>query len=118
MLHALFERNLEGALEILDSGGVRKVVAERSGRSHFQVQGQHPRKRGSGSGYEGKEAPDQYTCFPSHYCSCASFFYNVVNKGAHLHCKHQLAARLAQALQCCKEVRVPDALLAKLLIEG
>ena len=31
-------------------------------------------------------------------------------------CKHQLAARLAESLQCCQTVCVPDEVLAQLLI--
>eukprot|EP00897_Mesotaenium_endlicherianum_P006574 jgi/Mesen1/5945/ME000301S05080 len=31
-------------------------------------------------------------------------------------CKHQLAARLSQVLQCCPEVKVSDATLAKFLL--
>ena len=33
-----------------------------------------------------------------------------------LQCKHQLAARLAESLQCCQTVCVPDEVLAQLLI--
>ena len=31
-------------------------------------------------------------------------------------CKHQLAARLAESLQCCQTVCIPDEVLAQLLI--
>lgn len=27
---------------------------------------------------------EEYLCFPQHYCSCYSFFYDVVNRGEEL----------------------------------
>ncbi|KAI4367584.1 hypothetical protein MLD38_023306 [Melastoma candidum] len=50
-----------------------------------------------------------------HYCGCYSFFYDVVNRGEQLCCKHQLAARLASSLGSCAVVNVPDDQLALLL---
>ncbi|KAF5733189.1 hypothetical protein HS088_TW17G00729 [Tripterygium wilfordii] len=58
---------------------------------------------------------EEYLCFPEHYCACYSFFYDIVNRGEQLSCKHQLAARLAASLGICIEVKVPDEQLAQLL---
>nr|GMC78450.1 zinc finger SWIM domain-containing protein 7 [Ipomoea batatas] len=58
---------------------------------------------------------EEYLCFPEHYCACYSFFYDVVNRGEQLCCKHQLAARLAKSLGACIEVMVSDEELAVML---
>ncbi|KAK6916352.1 hypothetical protein RJ641_019213 [Dillenia turbinata] len=75
-------------------------VGESSG--HTQVMGESKRK-------------EDYYCFPEHYCACYSFFYDVVNKGEQLCCKHQLAARLAEAIGACTDLKVSDEELAILL---
>ncbi|XP_047323456.1 zinc finger SWIM domain-containing protein 7 isoform X2 [Impatiens glandulifera] len=98
-LHFLFGKNLERATRIVDLGGVKKICGEPSGRSIFQVMGESRRK-------------EEYFCFPEHFCACYSYFYDVVNRGEQLCCKHQLAARLAEALGTCVEVKVPDKELA------
>ncbi|RWW14183.1 hypothetical protein GW17_00022062 [Ensete ventricosum] len=95
-------RNLERATRIVDQGGVRKVSAAPSGRSFFLVVGESKRK-------------EEYICFPEHHCTCYSFFYDVVNRGEHLCCKHQIAARLAEAVGEVVEVEVSDEQLATML---
>ncbi|KAG5150213.1 hypothetical protein JHK82_017094 [Glycine max] len=101
-LHFLFGKNFEGATRIVDQRGVSKISAHPSGRFIFQVTGESRRK-------------DQYLCFPENFCACYSFFYDVVNRGEQLCCKHQLAARLAASLGSYVEVKVSDEELAVLL---
>ncbi|XP_071930935.1 uncharacterized protein [Coffea arabica] len=101
-LHFLFGKNLEKATRIVDQRGVKRISGEPSGRSIFQVLGESRRK-------------EEYLCFPEHYCACYSFFYDVVNRGEQLCCKHQLAARLAASLGACIDVKIPDEELALLL---
>ncbi|WJX30532.1 hypothetical protein P8452_19058 [Trifolium repens] len=72
------------------------------GRFIFQVTGESRKK-------------DQYLCFAENFCACYSFFYDVVNRGEQLCCKHQLAARLAASLGSYVEVKVSDEELALLL---
>ncbi|CAD5185092.1 unnamed protein product [Musa acuminata subsp. burmannicoides] len=102
ILQFLFGRNLERATRIVDQGGVRKVSAAPSGRSFFLVVGESKRK-------------EEYICFPEHHCTCYSFFYDVVNRGEQLCCKHQIAARLAEAVGEVVEVEVSDEQLATML---
>ncbi|CAB4290636.1 unnamed protein product [Prunus armeniaca] len=102
ILHFLFGKNLERATRIVDQRGVKRVLGEPSGRSIFQVVGESRRK-------------EEYFCFAEHYCACYSFFYDIVNRGEQLCCKHQLAARLAASLGACVEVKVSDEQLALLL---
>ncbi|KAG9129807.1 hypothetical protein Leryth_016028 [Lithospermum erythrorhizon] len=101
-LHFLFGKNLERATRIIDQKGVQKISGQPSGRSIFLVVGESKRK-------------EEYLCFPEHYCACYSFFYDIVNRGEQLCCKHQLAARLAACLGACIHVEVPDEELALLL---
>ncbi|XP_021827355.1 zinc finger SWIM domain-containing protein 7 [Prunus avium] len=102
ILHLVFGKNLERATRIVDQRGVKRVLGEPSGRSIFQVVGESRRK-------------EEYFCFAEHYCACYSFFYDIVNRGEQLCCKHQLAARLAASLGACVEVKVSDEQLALLL---
>ncbi|KAJ9561126.1 hypothetical protein OSB04_006286 [Centaurea solstitialis] len=101
-LHTLFGKNLERATRIVDQKGVKRISGETSGRFIFQIIGESRRK-------------EEYLCFPEHYCGCYSFFYDIVNRGEHLYCKHQLAARLAVSLGTCDDVKVSDEQLAQLL---
>ncbi|KAK9163738.1 hypothetical protein Scep_001099 [Stephania cephalantha] len=101
-LHLLFGKNFERATRIVDQRGVKRISGEPSGRSVFQVVGESRKK-------------EEYFCFPEHYCACYSFFYDVVNKGEQLCCKHQLAARLAVSVGACVDVKVSDEQLALLL---
>ncbi|XP_052200720.1 uncharacterized protein LOC127807098 isoform X1 [Diospyros lotus] len=102
ILHFLFGKNFERATRIVDQRGVKKICGEPSGRSIFQVVGESRRK-------------EEYFCFPENYCGCYSFFYDIVNKGEQLCCKHQLAARLAASLGACVDVMMSDKQLALLL---
>jgi predicted nucleic acid-binding Zn finger protein len=81
---------------------VKRLTAERSGRSAFQVQGKSSKA-------------EEYLCFPSHYCSCRAFQWDVISRGDQLICKHQLAARLAEAMGLHASSVVTDLLLAQLL---
>ncbi|PSC73313.1 zinc finger SWIM domain-containing 7 [Micractinium conductrix] len=82
-LHFLFDTHVAKALQIVDQGGVWCFVGAGSGRRVFKVQGQ---------------SAEAYVVFPGHYCSCQAFFFDVVSKEDAVTCKHQLAARLADAL--------------------
>ncbi|XP_058190268.1 uncharacterized protein LOC131307659 [Rhododendron vialii] len=102
ILHFLFAKNFERATRIVDQRGVKRISGEPSGRSIFQVMGESRTK-------------EEYFCFAEHYCACYSFFYDIVNRGEQLCCKHQLAARLAASLGACIDVKVSDKQLALLL---
>lgn len=102
ILHFLFGKNFERATRIVDQRGVKRISGEPSGRSIFQVMGESRRK-------------EEYFCFPEHYCACYSFFFDTVNRGEQLSCKHQVAARLASSIGSCIEVTVSDEQLALLL---
>ncbi|XP_012085987.1 zinc finger SWIM domain-containing protein 7 [Jatropha curcas] len=104
ILHFVFGKNFERATRIVDQRGVKRIYGEPSGRCIFQVVGESRRK-------------EEYFCFPEQYCACYSFFYDIVNRGEQLCCKHQLAARLAAALGTCLNVRVSDEQLALLLVK-
>ncbi|KGN52782.1 zinc finger SWIM domain-containing protein 7 isoform X1 [Cucumis sativus] len=102
ILHFLFGKNFERATRIVDQRGVKKISGHPSTRSIFQVVGESRRK-------------EEYLCFPENFCACYSFFYDIVNRGEQLCCKHQLAARLAASVGACIEVKVSDEELAILL---
>ena len=99
-------KHLQKALEVMQAGRVRRVVAERSGRSMYAVHGSGAHER----------AP--YLCFPAHFCSCRSFFWECVNRGEALACKHQLAAKLASVLRCAKTTTVDDVLLGNMMMKS
>ncbi|KAL0916802.1 hypothetical protein M5K25_014341 [Dendrobium thyrsiflorum] len=98
-LHLLFGKNLERATIIVDQGGVQKYSGNPSGRFIFRVAGKSKKK-------------NKYICFPEHFCTCDSFFFDVVSKGEQLCCKHQIAFKLAEAIGVCKEVSITDEELA------
>ncbi|XP_059292042.1 uncharacterized protein LOC132045466 [Lycium ferocissimum] len=102
ILHLLFGKNLERATRIVDQRGVKRMLGEPSGCSIFQVVGESKRK-------------EEYLCFASDYCGCYSFFYDIVNRGEQLCCKHQLAARLSSSLGTCIDVNMSDHDLALIL---
>ncbi|GLT33599.1 hypothetical protein SLA2020_081710 [Shorea laevis] len=104
ILHFLFGKNFERATRIVDQRGVKRISGQPSGRSIFQVVGESRRK-------------EEYFCFAEHFCACYSFFYDTVNRGEQLCCKHQLAARLAASLGACIEIKMSDEQLALLLSE-
>ncbi|CAO2824359.1 unnamed protein product [Amaranthus hypochondriacus] len=102
VLHFLFGKNFERATRIVDQRGVKRLCGVPSGRTIFQVVGESRKK-------------EEYLCFAENYCGCYSFFYDIVNRGEQLCCKHQLAARLASCLGVCIEVKLPDEEIAMLL---
>ncbi|KAJ8773494.1 hypothetical protein K2173_005740 [Erythroxylum novogranatense] len=104
ILHFLFGKNFERATRIVDQKGVKRISGEPSKRSIFQVVGESWRK-------------EEYLCFADSYCAYYSFFYDIVNRGEQLCCKHQLATRLAAALGLCVEIKVSDEQLTLLLVK-
>ena len=90
----------------------RRVVAERSGRAMYAVTGS------GASGGRGGEGRDEtpYLCFPAHFCSCRSFFWESVSRGEALACKHQLAAKLASVLGAHSTTTVDDVLLGNMMM--
>lgn len=101
------ESALRKALEALQGGRVRRVAAVGSGRAMYAV--------ASSEGADGEKR--SYLCFPSHYCSCRSFFWECVSRGEALACKHQLAARLASVLGAAQTTTVDDALLGNMMMK-
>ena len=99
-------KHLQKALEVMQAGRVRRVVAERSGRSMYAVHG------------SGAHEKSPYLCFPAHFCSCRSFAWECVNRGEALACKHQLAAKLASVLRCAKTTTVDDVLLGNMMMKS
>jgi predicted nucleic acid-binding Zn finger protein len=99
-------KHLQKALEVIQAGRVRRVVAETSGRSMYAVHG------------SGAHEKSPYLCFPAHFCSCRSFFWECVNRGEALACKHQLAAKLASVLRCAKTTTVDDVLLGNMMMKS
>ncbi|KAF8664318.1 hypothetical protein HU200_054868 [Digitaria exilis] len=107
ILETLFGKNMLRACKIVDERGVRRVTGAPSGRSlflvaGFRVMGESKRK-------------EEYLCFPEHLCTCYSFFYDIVARGEQLCCKHQLAARLAEAVGEHQDMEVTDEELAHML---
>ena len=78
-------KHLENSLVMYQKRAVKKLVAVKSGRTCWQVRGK--------SG-----AKEEYLVFPTHYCSCRAFQWDVLSKGEQLICKHMLAVRIAEAL--------------------
>ncbi|GBG84061.1 hypothetical protein CBR_g37936 [Chara braunii] len=66
-LSFFFNKNLDRALQILDAGGVEWVKGVPSGRSVFRIWG-----------VKAKGVVRDHLCFPLSYCTCESFFYDVV----------------------------------------
>ncbi|KAJ4755534.1 Zinc finger SWIM domain-containing protein 7 [Rhynchospora pubera] len=104
ILNFLFGKNFERATRIVDEGGVKRVSGIPSRRSLFLVVGESKRK-------------EEYICFPQHLCTCYSFFYDIVNRGEQICCKHQIAAQLAEAVGAHQEVEVTDEQLALMLLK-
>ena len=95
-------KHLENSLVMYQKRAVKKLVAVKSGRTCWQVRGK--------SG-----AKEEYLVFPTHYCSCRAFQWDVLSKGEQLICKHMLAVRVAEALDDYNVTEIDDALLAQLL---
>ncbi len=96
----LFDNHVVKAASIVDSHGVTCHEGKESGRLVYQVK---------------SKDGDPYTVFPGHYCSCHSFFYDVVSRAEVVYCKHQLAVFLSDALGRTKKSRVPDKVVAEIL---
>lgn len=101
-LHFFYDKQLQKALQLVDSGAVTCFIASVSRRKVFQVQGH--------------STADLYSVFPTHYCSCYSFHHDVVVRRESACCKHQLGARLAEALRICPVIEISDEALANLLL--
>ncbi|KAK8954202.1 hypothetical protein KSP39_PZI002406 [Platanthera zijinensis] len=101
ILHFLFGKNFERATIIVDQGGVKRVSGNPSCRVLFLVAGESKK--------------EEYVCFPEHFCTCHSFFFDVVNKGEQLCCKHQIAVQLAESVGAYKEISISDEELALIL---
>ena len=100
-LYALFDKKARQSLRIVEQGAVTRYRATQSGRCAFRVKAKGP--------------SDSYLCFPRHFCSCHSFLYDVASKEDAFMCKHQLAARIAEATGSCKTVEVSDLTLANFI---
>jgi predicted nucleic acid-binding Zn finger protein len=59
---------------------------------------------------------DVYTVLPKLYCSCQSFQFSVIARSEAPLCKHQLAARLADAMGCTRSEVVEDEVIYELLV--
>ncbi len=81
------------AVEIVEAGLVSCIVARPSGRVAYEVEG---------------SALLPYLVLGHRYCSCPAFFSTCVLKGEAPYCKHQVAARLADALQCANVREMSD----------
>lgn len=106
-LFLLFDKHIYKAASIVDAGGVTSVISRDSARVVYRVTSSS--KSSEGGVIEG------YTVFPEHYCSCHSFFYDVVSKGEGVYCKHQLAAWLSDALGRTKKRVVEDLVVSEIL---
>lgn len=94
-LHFLFDKTLVSAVDLLDHATITRVAPRgATARAFWRVQ--------STSGHV-------YHCF-SGYCTCQAFAFLLAH-GSHgllSHCKHQLAARLADALGSCTAHQIDD----------
>ena len=102
------------ALQIVDKGGVRHFIADTSGRELFQVQLLWlallvlqtqlllQSVLNCCSTGEGQGPSDQYTVFPGHFCSCHSFFWDVVSRkhAVYVSMLAPMACSLGQAWRC------------------
>ena len=100
-LHLLFDKHFEKACQLVDQGSVYTFVGERSGRRAYQVRGH--------------SSTGSYLVVPRQFCSCQSFFFEVVSKAEAAFCKHQLAVLLAEALKVSKVTHVNDLVIAEIL---
>ena len=92
-LYFVFQAPLLSALELVDKSAVTRFESQ-SGRIIFQV-----------IGASGKP----YTCFPnSKFCSCPAYNFSVLRKEDHILCKHILAIRLSEAMNCSKQMILSD----------
>lgn len=95
-LHSLYGSVLEKAVTLVDRGFVTMLRARPSDRFTFSVHGSN------------NQSDSAYIC-SLHHCSCPAFTNSVALKTEHIYCKHQLAARLAYALNKIKVTEMSDA---------
>lgn len=95
------EKHLGNALDLVQSGKVKALIAEKSQRKCFQVRG--------------RTAKEEYLCYPDTYCSCRAFQWDVISRGERVACKHQLAVKIASALNAFSSSMISDLLMAQLL---
>jgi predicted nucleic acid-binding Zn finger protein len=95
------EKHLSNALELVQNGKVKRLVAHRSRRWCFQV--------------AGRTAKETYLCYPDAFCSCRAFQWDVISRGEKVACKHQLAVKVATAVNVVCDSEVTDLLMAQLL---
>ncbi|PKA61014.1 putative holliday junction resolvase [Apostasia shenzhenica] len=94
-LHFLCGKNLERATRIVDQGGVKRVSGKPSGRFVFLVSSSFSPcpfylKSKSLLFFEvaaESRRKEEYVVFLEKFCTCQSFFYDVVNKGEQLYMK-------------------------------
>ena len=130
-LTVLFDKSLIKAARLVDEGQVRQIIGKDSGRVLWRV-GKRGTSSGGGNnnggngmyatgvgggpgGGTGGTTRENYIVLQN-FCSCQSFFYDVIGKETALRCKHQLAVDLARALGRHSVVHLPDIDLAKLLM--
>lgn len=149
-LRYLFERQMDKAAKIVDQpSNVVCYVGLDTGRMVFQVQGSSANSAVRAACIHralfeadprfSSLLQEKYLVFPRHYCTCHSFFFDVVSGGSSLYCKHQLAARqvhslatlriasflttlwdcrLAYSTNRCTVFKVPDEYLVKLMMDA
>lgn len=96
-LSALHGRDLSKALLLLERRAVSLFVGEPSGRRLASVSA----GGGSGAGAGGSSSTEhhsRHSTLSPLFCSCESFFFDVVGKGEKPACKHLIAAEIAEAL--------------------
>lgn len=94
-LSALHGRDLSKALLLLERRAVSLFVGQPSGRrSAFVAAGGGAGGGGSG----GVGGSGGHSTLSPHFCSCESFFFDVVGRGEKPACKHLIAAQVAEAL--------------------
>jgi predicted nucleic acid-binding Zn finger protein len=101
LLFVFDEKHLSNALVLVQTQKVKRLVAETSLRTCFQVQG--------------RTVKENYLCYPNTYCSCRAFQWDVISRGEHVACKHQLAVKIAAATNAFASSTISDLLMAQLL---
>ena len=100
-MYLLFDKHFEKACQLIDQGGVDLYIGRGSDRKVYQVKG----NIGSGT----------YLVIPNSFCSCQSFYFEVVSKLEAVYCKHQLAVLLADALKKTRVTYVSNLVIAEIL---
>lgn len=90
-LSALHGRDLSKALLLLEHRAVSLFVGDPSGRRFASV-------TAGGGGGGAEHHRHRHSTLAPHFCSCESFFFDVVGKGEKPACKHLIASQVAEAL--------------------